>query len=74
MEYKKIDISLKDRFVLLFTGLIPKKYIETGKPNITFSQTKQEEKTDINNIEDNTMKMDSIPFFDLDQSDTKSNL
>ena len=73
MEYKKIDMGFKERLVFLFTGLIPVKYLTSGKPNITFSQTKQEEKNDISNIEETDGKLD-IPFFDLDDSKTKSNL
>ncbi len=71
MEYKKIDMGFKERLVFLFTGIIPVKYLVSGKPNITFSQSEQEGQTDINNIEEN---MVDIPFFDLDTSETKSNL
>ncbi len=73
MEYKKIDMGFKERLVFLFTGLIPVKYLTSGKPNLTFSQSKQEDDTDISNIEENNIKVD-IPFFDLDNSKTKSNL
>ncbi len=69
MEYKKLNIPLRERLTFLFTGLLAKKYL-TGISN---TQSKQEEQTDINNIEEVNTDL-SIPFFDLDNSDTKSNL
>lgn len=78
MEYKKIDATLKERFIFLFTGLISKKYLEEKTEVISFSQSKQEEKVCINNKEEGQVDAldfkPDIPFFDLDPSKTKSNL
>lgn len=73
MEYTKLNSTLRERIVFLFTGLLPSKYISENKTTTISSQPKQEENVVINNIEENNIKMD-IPFFDLDNSETKSNL
>jgi hypothetical protein len=84
MKYTKLEATLKERLVFLFTGLLCNKLYEKWKcvlePNNTNkavliesqSTPLQEEKSNINNIEEETI--DNIPFFDLDNSETKSNL
>jgi len=78
MDYKKLNAPLKERIVFLFTGLLSVKYIIPDITDISATQYKQEEKTNINNKErdraDNSNLKLNIPFFDLDNSETKSNL
>ena len=73
MEYKKLQVPFMERLTFLFTGLLQTKHLIEERGNVWHSTPQQEQKTNINNIEDKDMKMD-IPFFDLDNSDTKSNL
>lgn len=85
MGYTKLEATLKERLVFLFTGILNNKLYEkwscilepnnTGKAMIIESKTTplQDNKDSINNIEETELKMD-IPFFDLEDSDTKSNL
>ena len=78
MEYKKINASFKERLMFLFTDLLPKKYVTEIYESISVHQGYKEPKFDINTKEEikedsPDVKMD-IPFFDLDKSETKSNL
>lgn len=72
MEYKKLDIPFWERLTFLFTSLISKKYLEDKTEYISTPHIKQEENPNINNKEEK-IKMD-IPFFELDSTETKSNL
>lgn len=75
MNYKKLDVSFKDRLIFLFTGLLNEKYIPQNE--IIKTVTIDSQSSIINNIEENFAvkeeKLD-IPFFDLDTTKVKSNL
>ena len=73
MEYKKLDIPFTERLTFLFTGLLSTRHLHCNKPVLSSIPSVKEEKVIINNIEEEELKMD-IPFFDLDKTETKSNL
>lgn len=71
IEYVKLRITLKERFLFLFTGLIRRNYIISKRiESVAQGQTEIVASEDTEIIE----KIETIPFFDLDKSDTKSNL
>ncbi len=74
MKYKKLDIPFWERLTFLFTGLLSVRHLHSNKRVITSIPREQEAKIDINNIEEGEDPELNIPFFDLDNSETKSNL
>jgi len=72
-EYVKLPTKFTDRLLFLFTGLIKKQYI------ISKSVEPKEYRPSVLKNDDETSvvkesKMDTIPFFELDNSKAKSNL
>lgn len=72
-EYVKLDISFVDKVVLVFTGLICKDHLIIEKTeNVVYSEAKQE--ITIPKGYEMDDKMENIPFFEIEQGETKSNL
>ena len=73
MEYTKLKIPFMERLTFLFTGLLPTKHLYIEPALTRFVSQLKEERNGINNIEENELKVD-IPFFELDSTETTSNL
>ena len=70
-EYVKLHTTLKDRILFLFTGLIKKNLIISNTVN---HKVIVSDKDEVVIQSDDGEPIDKIPFFELDNSDTKSNL
>ena len=72
-EYIKVSVSLKERLLFLFTGLIHKKYVISISKKSERVITTNESKSVVIDEEKDDFRVD-IPFFELDDKETKSNL
>lgn len=72
-EYTKLPVSLRERLLFLFTGLIKRSHIISKTVKIEVDRH-QEDKTVGPDLTNTPEKIEDIPFFDLDKSETKSNL
>lgn len=80
MKYIKINISFKERLMILFFGLIPENLLKS-KLEINSSTTSQDQKKEykeevsmVENKNENKDNTENIPFFDLNEKNVKSNL
>jgi hypothetical protein len=73
MDYVKLDITIKERLLFLFTGLIKKEYVINNVIETKVTNTPTPEKVLITKSDEPDFEV-SIPFFEFDNEKTKSNL
>lgn len=72
-KYIQVSLSLRDKLKLFFFNIIPEEQLIVQQQSVQHQQISKEQKEvesqNINNSDDDF----SVPFFDFDQNDKKSN-